>query len=132
MEQRRFHNALRILLNLDRSDLEAAGVIAAADHNAWGTFHRDPFRFFIWADDATADGAVFVFVQSTASVALLLLESRPTRDGRRWHSAFASLVSGPVVVRHGGKEVASIEKDYSSADRTKPYLQLHGQPVPKE
>ena len=83
-------------------------------------------------DDAKADGAMFVFVQSTASVALLLLESRPTKDGRRWHYAFASLVSGPVTVKYGGKEVASIEKDYSKADRTKPYLELHGQPVPKE
>jgi hypothetical protein len=83
-------------------------------------------------DDAKADGAMFVFVQSTASVALLLLESRPTRDGRRWHFAFASLVSGPVTVKYGGKEVASIEKDYSRADRAKPYLELHGQPVPKE
>ena len=83
-------------------------------------------------DDAKADGAMFVFVQSTASVALLLLESRPARDGWRWHYAFASLVSGPVTVKYGGKEVASIEKDYSKADRTKPYLELHGQPVPKE
>jgi hypothetical protein len=83
-------------------------------------------------DDAKADGAVFVFVQSTAAVALLVLESRPARDGRRWHAAVASLVSGPVAVKHGDKGVASIEKDYSSADRTKPYLQLHGQPVPKE
>jgi hypothetical protein len=83
-------------------------------------------------DDAKADGAMFVFVQITASVALLLLESRPTRYGRRWHYAFASLVSGPVTVKYGGKEIASIEKDYSQRDRTKPYLELHGQPVPKE
>jgi hypothetical protein len=83
-------------------------------------------------EDARADGAVFVFVQSTASVALLLLESRSTRDGPRWHYAYASLVSGPVRVKYGDKEVASIEKDYSRADRTKPYLELHGQPVPKE
>ena len=83
-------------------------------------------------DEAKADGALFVFVQSTASVALLLLESRSTRDGPRWHYAYASLVSGPVTVKYGGKEVASIEKDYSQADRTKPYLELHGQSVPKE
>jgi hypothetical protein len=82
--------------------------------------------------DARSDGAVFAFVQSTASVALLLVESRPTRDGPRWHYAYASLVSGPVTARYGDKEVASIEKDYSQRDRTKPYLELHGQPVPKE
>ena len=77
---------------------------------------------------------MFAFVQSTAPVALLLVESAPDPegDGPRWHYAFASMVSGPVTVRYGDKEVASIEKDYSKADRTKPYLELHGQPVPKE
>jgi len=83
-------------------------------------------------EDAKADGAVFAFVQSTALVALLLLESRSTRDGPRWHYAYASLVSGPVTAKYGDKEIASIEKDYSKGDRTKPYLELHGQPVPKE
>jgi hypothetical protein len=83
-------------------------------------------------EDAKADGAVFAFVQSTALVTLLLLESRSTRDGPRWHYAYASMVSGPVTAKYGDKEIASIEKDYSKADRTKPYLELHGQPVPKE
>ncbi|WP_276200247.1 hypothetical protein [Chelatococcus sp. XZ-Ab1] len=49
-----FHNRLRVLLNIERADLVDAGVIRPTDHNAWGTFHRDPFRFFIRADDATA------------------------------------------------------------------------------
>ncbi|HQS14975.1 hypothetical protein [Reyranella sp.] len=49
-----FHNALRILTSIDRHELEAAGVIKAGDHNAWGTFTRDPFRWFIRADDASA------------------------------------------------------------------------------
>ena len=69
-------------------------------------------------DDAKADGAMFAFVQSTAAVALLILESRPTREGRRWHYAFASMVSGPVTAKYADKEVASIEKDYSR--QTKP------------
>ena len=49
-----FHNALRILTSIDRHELEAAGVIKAGEHNAWGTFTRDPFRWFIKADDTTA------------------------------------------------------------------------------
>ena len=49
-----FHNALRILINLDRDDLEGAGIIKRGDHNSWGTFHRDPFRWFIRTDDETA------------------------------------------------------------------------------
>jgi hypothetical protein len=83
-------------------------------------------------EDPKADGAVFGFVQSTSPVSLLLLESRSTTDGLRWQYAYVSLVSGPVTAKYGDKEIASIEKDYSQGDRTKPYLQLHGQPVPKE
>jgi len=55
MTLREFHNGLRILLNLDRDVLEDAGIIKPADHNAWGTFKRDPFRWFITAPDAVAD-----------------------------------------------------------------------------
>lgn len=55
MTLREFHNALRILMNIDRDDLERAGIIGRADHNAWGTFTRDPFRWFIRADDVTAE-----------------------------------------------------------------------------
>lgn len=55
---RRFHNAMRILLNLDRDEIETEGVInlldAAADAK-WERFRTDPFRFFVRADDATAE-----------------------------------------------------------------------------
>ena len=49
-----FHNGLRILLSIDRHELEAAGVIRVGDHNAWGEFRRDPFRWLIRADDSQA------------------------------------------------------------------------------
>ena len=49
-----FHNALRILINLDAHDLEAAGVIKHGDRAALGRFRDDPFRWFIRADDETA------------------------------------------------------------------------------
>jgi hypothetical protein len=83
-------------------------------------------------DAAKADGALFAFVQSTAPVGLLLLESRPTKDGRRWHYAYASLVGGPVTAKYGDKEVFSIEKNYFQKDTTRPYLRLEGVRVPKE
>lgn len=54
MRLEEFHNALRILINLDAHELEAAGVIPRGDHNAFGIFRRDPFRWFIRADDKTA------------------------------------------------------------------------------
>lgn len=55
MTLRAFHNALRILLNIDRDELEAAGVIPRGDHNAWGDFRQNPWRFFIRAPDPAAE-----------------------------------------------------------------------------
>lgn len=49
-----FHNRLRIMISIDRDELESAGVIARGDHNAWGTFHRDPYRWLIRCDDESA------------------------------------------------------------------------------
>ncbi len=50
-----FHNALRILLNIDMDQLEDAGVIEKGDWGSWGSFRKDPFRWFITAPDAVAD-----------------------------------------------------------------------------
>jgi len=49
-----FHNSLRILTSIDMHELEHAGVITRGDVNAWGTFRRDPYRWFIRADDEKA------------------------------------------------------------------------------
>lgn len=81
--------------------------------------------------EPNSDGAVFGFVQSTAPVGVLLLESRKTKDGTRWHYAFASMVTGPFTARYGDKEVFAVEKAVRN-DPTLPYLQLHRQPIPKE
>ena len=50
-----FHNALRILLNIDFCDLVQAGIVQAHDNAHWEQFQRDPFRYFIRADDTTAE-----------------------------------------------------------------------------
>jgi hypothetical protein len=63
---------------------------------------------------------------------LLLFEARPVRDVDRWHYGLAALVTGPVVARLGDEQVFTSKKDYSGRDQHLPYLQLHGQPVPKE
>ena len=49
-----FHNALRILLNIDMDQLEDAGVIEKGDSKAWFSFRDDPFRWFITAPDTIA------------------------------------------------------------------------------
>ena len=49
-----FHNGLRIMMSIDQDELVSAGIIRANDHNAWGEFRRDPFRWFIRASDDQA------------------------------------------------------------------------------
>lgn len=83
-------------------------------------------------DDHRADGTVFCYVQSTAPVGLLLLESRPTPDGQRWHYAYSSLTSGLVTARYTETELFSLERGNSHRDSKQPYLLFHSQPVPKE
>lgn len=50
---RDFHNRLRILFNIDRDELENAGVIEAGDVAAWNTFATDPIKFFLRCNDST-------------------------------------------------------------------------------
>ena len=51
MEYSEFHNALRILLNIDQDTLVNAGALMSDDHNAWGDFRRNPYRWFIRVPD---------------------------------------------------------------------------------
>lgn len=46
-----FHNRMRVLLNIDMHDFVAAGIEPAR----WEAFRDDPHRFFIRADDETAE-----------------------------------------------------------------------------
>ena len=84
-------------------------------------------------DEYRADGALFGYVQSTAPVGLLLLESRQTDGGHRWHYAYASLVTGPLTARYGDQEVFSLqrERDYAGGPK-KPFRMFQSLPVPKE
>lgn len=51
MTLREFHNGLRILHSIDADEFEQAG----ADPADYAAFSRDPARFLIRCDDATAD-----------------------------------------------------------------------------
>ncbi len=83
-------------------------------------------------DEYHADGALFCYVQSTAPVGILLLESRQTPGGHRWHYAYASLVRGPLTASYGDKEVFSVERTYAFKDPKQTHVIFHSQPVPKE
>ena len=54
MEYKEFHNALRIMMNIDRDEMERAKLIDKGDHNQWGTFRKDPFRWFLRMPDNKA------------------------------------------------------------------------------
>jgi hypothetical protein len=83
-------------------------------------------------EDNHADGALFGFVQSTTPVGLLLLESRQTEVGPRWHYAYGALVTGPVTARYQDKEVFSLERNAPGRDPNRPYALFHSLPVPKK
>jgi hypothetical protein len=83
-------------------------------------------------DDYRADGALFGFVQSTAPVGLLLLESRQTEGGHRWHYAYSSLVAGQLTARYRDKEVFFLDRNNTARDPKQPFVMFHALPVPKE
>lgn len=47
-----FHNMLRIMMNLDRPDLEAGGI--KFERGEWEAFRDNPHRWFIRTDSKTA------------------------------------------------------------------------------
>ena len=49
MTYNEFHNALRVLMNIDADELENAGVIDIGDARAWDTFSANPWDWFIRA-----------------------------------------------------------------------------------
>ena len=55
MTLREFHNALRLILNIDMHELVEAGVIAKDDKQAWNRFRLNPYRWLIMAPDDAAD-----------------------------------------------------------------------------
>ena len=63
MKKRQFHNALRILLNIDRWDVEWMG------DREWQEFIANPHRFFIASDDPTADKLWAIIIERNATSA---------------------------------------------------------------
>lgn len=56
MNLRRFHNALRIMLSIDRHEMVAAGVLTADDQAGWRAFRENPTRWMIVASDEQKEG----------------------------------------------------------------------------
>ena len=51
-EMHRFHNALRIMVNIERHELADGGLVLSPE--GWWAFQSDPYRWFIRASDADA------------------------------------------------------------------------------
>lgn len=68
---------LRIMLNLDMSDLVNGGVISSDDTGAWQSFRADPYRWFIKAGDQEA-AALFRLIGEREDRAAARAEARGT------------------------------------------------------
>jgi hypothetical protein len=91
-----------------------------------------PLFRYVTDDETPADGALFGYAQSTTPIGILLLESRPTPAGDRWHYAFTSMVTGPVTARYEDQEVFSLERDPASTDPKRPFVLFRSLPVPRD
>jgi hypothetical protein len=90
------------------------------------------FRYETGDDPQCKDGAVFAFANGTAPQAVLLLESRKSGAGYRWHYAFARITAWAVTARQGEKEVFSVEKYPFRQDPNSTFLWLPARPLPKQ
>jgi hypothetical protein len=59
---------------------------------------------------AERDGAVFVWFEDWDPELLMVIETRATPDGPRWHAGFARFTNLPVAARHKDVEVWSFEE----------------------
>jgi hypothetical protein len=70
---------------------------------------------------AVIDGAMFAFVQATDPELILMIESRRTADGPRWHYLAARFTNRPLQLRHGEREVWSCDAA-EGYDGAQPYF----------
>jgi hypothetical protein len=69
------------------------------------------------------EGGLFAFVVGTDPEALLVIEAREGKEGRRWHYALARMNRDAVRVRHKDQEVWSVPHlETPWSDASSPYL----------
>lgn len=67
------------------------------------------------------DGALFAFVQATDPELILMIESRKTADGPRWHYSAARFTNRPLQLKQGEREVWSCDAT-EGYDGSQPYF----------
>jgi hypothetical protein len=78
------------------------------------------------ATEGSRDGALFAFLNNWDPEVLLVIETRETPDGLRWHFAPVRFCYLSACVRHKDQEVWSYQKGGPMSDRTHYYLSIHG------
>ncbi len=84
------------------------------------------YRYGAGPDDAARDGAIFAYLHDWDPEILLLVESRDTKDGPRWHYAPLRFCYLSARVKYQDREVWSYQKGGPMTDRTHYYLSIHG------
>ncbi|HEY2251164.1 MAG TPA: hypothetical protein VGH74_08895 [Planctomycetaceae bacterium] len=78
---------------------------------------------------AERDGAVFVWFEDWDPALLMVIETRATPEGPRWHAGFARFTNLPVVARHKDIKVWSFEESLAEdafGGFDKQYISVHG------
>ncbi len=78
------------------------------------------------AAEGSRDGAIFAFLNNWDPEVLLVVESRETPDGPRWHYAPVRFCYLSARVKHKDREVWSYQKGGPMTDRKHYYLSIHG------
>jgi hypothetical protein len=91
-------------------DVHAVKTAPDYDEGSIWRFRVLPRPIYRYAEEAAADGAIFAFAQGTDPEALLLLESRETASGPRWHFTFARYCGWELHARRGEREVWTAPK----------------------
>jgi hypothetical protein len=84
------------------------------------------YRYEAGTEDAARDGAIFAYLRDWDPEILLLVESRDTKDGPRWHYAPLRFCYLSARVKYQDREVWSYQKGGPMTDRTHYYLSIHG------
>jgi hypothetical protein len=90
------------------------------------------FRFETGDKQECPDGALFGFAEGTDPAGLLMLETRRTKDGDRWHYAFTKISTFAIAAELGGKEIYSVSKYNFQQDPKETFLALPRQAVPAQ
>jgi len=85
------------------------------------------FRFE--SGDADRDGGLFVWFEDWDPELLLLMETRTTPQGAKWHASFARFTNLPVAARYQGNQVwsfAASADEPSQGGHDRRYISVHG------